>query len=330
MYGDLARHSFIAFIPEDVNITREEAEKRREEGLNSDLYKVARQRMESLAHISIFERMEESMELLCWTFCWNEDEIPFEYKRPGGIKREELSPEEREAFEKYHNIDLQLYQDALELFDKRYEEMKAQKAQGIICNLRRVCPISSIGHTEEKKTIGELNVVENVRDYENTDGIQETKENGTIAQLNKPKPQNTETTSFYQVIENKYAELQCDVLDARAEEQISAQLPIRKIWQIAVPHTGTTTLENVLKSAVQQDIETRFKGNTNVCVSCSTSDFEYYLSIGSTANSGEHNDWTEANIRFQNINEVNRYFLFILNDNKCTHIFLGWYRNYEL
>ena len=142
LYGDLGRHNFIPVIVSDANITREEAEKRREEGLNSDLYKVAKQRMESLAHISIFERMDESMELLCWTFCWNEDEIPYEYKQPRGMQsREELSPEEREAFEKYHNIDLQLYQDALELFDKRYEEMKAQKAQGIICNLRRVCPV---------------------------------------------------------------------------------------------------------------------------------------------------------------------------------------------
>ena len=309
LYGDLGRHSFITAIPEDANITREEAEKRREEGLNSDLYKVAKQRMESLAHISIFERMEESMELLCWTFCWNEDKIPFEFKDKTGIHTsDDLEPDVREAFEKYHNIDVQLYQDALELFDKRYEEMKSQKGRGIMCNLRRVCPISSIGHTEEKKDVEELNVVESVRDYgKNIDNIQETKENRTSTQLNESKPQNTETTSFYQVIENKNTELQCDVLDARAEEQISAQLPIRKIWQIAVPHTGTTTLENVLKSAVQQDIETRFKGNTNVCVSCNTSDFEYYLSINSTLQSGGHADWTVSN-QFQNVNDVRAYF----------------------
>ena len=100
----------------------------------------------------------------------------------------------------------------------------------------------------------------------------------------------------------------CDnILDSKAEEQISAQLPIRRIWQIAVPHTGTTTLENVLKSAVQQDIETRFKGNTDVCVSCSTTDFEYYLSINSTAYSGGHADWTRAN-QFQDVNDVRAYF----------------------
>ena len=143
LYGDLGRHLFIVTFNEDANITREEAEKRREEGLNSDLYIIARQRMESLAHISIFERMSDSMELLCWTFCWNKDEIPFTYKKPSGIQeRAELSQDEIAAFEKYHNIDVQLYNDALEIFDKRFKEMKAQVEKGIMCNLQRNCPVT--------------------------------------------------------------------------------------------------------------------------------------------------------------------------------------------
>ena len=258
LYGDLARHSFIAFIPEDANITREEAERRREEGLNSDLYKVARQRMESLAHISIFERMDESMELLCWTFCWNEDEIPYKYKQSTGLQnREELSPEEREAFEKYHNIDLQLYQDALELFDKRYEEMKAQKAQGIICNLRRSCPV-------------QMNVISN------NDQNQMKNDNDS----------------------------ECNIVNVIQEENIREELPLNKVWQIAVPHTGTTTLENVFKAATEQKYLARFKNNKNICISCDKSIFENYLAIDSTSNSGMHADYFRAQTAFVNVNSV--------------------------
>lgn len=77
-----------------------------------------------------------------------------------------------------------------------------------------------------------------------------------------------------------------------------------QIWQIAVPHTGTTTLENVIKSAVQQDFKTRFYNNTKVCSLCSYEEFEYKASIYSTLASGKHIDWFRANSEFQNVNEV--------------------------
>lgn len=93
--------------------------------------------------------------------------------------------------------------------------------------------------------------------------------------------------------------------------EISSKLNPRHIWQIAVPHSGTTTLEKVFKSAVQQDFKTRFYNNTKVCPLCSVEEFEYKSSINSTRTSGRHADWYKSNKEFQNVNEVCRVYGFL-------------------
>ena len=280
LYGDLGRHIFIASSMEDANITRVEAEKRREEGLNSDLYIVAKQRLESLAHISIFERMSDSIELLCWTFCWNKDEIPFTYKKPHVyLERDDLTQEEIEAFEKYHNIDVQLYKDALELFDKRFNEMKAQKEKGIMCNLQITCPVTidtSFSLTVQEEMTPEITKYQVHQEIE----PQESQINPTSLTMNEEWNVITNTREFPDNVDH--------------------------IWQIAVPHTGTSMLENVLKAATSQDFNTRFYNNSIVSSGCDPSIFDQKFFISATEGSGFHGDWFLLNILFQDVAKVSR------------------------
>jgi len=142
-YGDLGRNSFITAVASDVTITREHAEQTVKEGLKSDVYKIAYEKMHELTHIGIFERMEDSIELLCWTLCWDCDNVDFTFdpSRIGRVIKDPLPDDEQRIFEKYNNIDIQLYKDANDLFEQRFQEMKKQKARGYICDLRRSCLI---------------------------------------------------------------------------------------------------------------------------------------------------------------------------------------------
>ena len=140
LYGDLPRHSFITMTESDASGSgRSEAERRQQESVNSTLYQVAKARMLQLAHIGIFERMEESIELLCWTFCWKQSSIPFAYSRNNNGRDFEITADMNSTIQKYHNIDVQLYQDAVNEFEKRIADMRRMKEQGFLCHLRRSC-----------------------------------------------------------------------------------------------------------------------------------------------------------------------------------------------
>ena len=76
-----------------------------------------------------------------------------------------------------------------------------------------------------------------------------------------------------------------------------------RIWQIAVPNCGTSTLEQILRSATQQSFDDRF-GESRMCSLCDENELQQLLEVNFTRKSGSHSDWTQSNQLFQSTEEV--------------------------
>jgi len=112
--------------------TREMAVTQNEQGADAPDYKKAVQRLEQMPYFSIFERMSESVELLCFTFCYDCSKLGFEYKPK---KRAEVPDDVVEEVNTYHPLDFMLYKHADALFSERIEWMRKAKAGGVQCDL---------------------------------------------------------------------------------------------------------------------------------------------------------------------------------------------------
>ena len=112
--------------------TREMAIAQNEQGVEAPDFKLAVQRLERMPYFSIFERMEESVELLCFTFCYDCSKLGFEYKPK---KRKDIPSDVVKEVGTYNTLDMALYKHANELFSQRIQWMREAKADGITCDL---------------------------------------------------------------------------------------------------------------------------------------------------------------------------------------------------
>ena len=116
----------------DSAFTREMAIAQNEQGVEAPDFKLAVQRLERMPYFSIFERMEESVELLCFTFCYDCSKLGFEYKPK---KRKDIPSDVVKGVEVYNTLDVALYKHANDLFSQRIQWMQEAKADGITCDL---------------------------------------------------------------------------------------------------------------------------------------------------------------------------------------------------
>jgi hypothetical protein len=89
------------------------------------MLEIALMRLDEFAFFGLVERMDESIQLLCHTFNWP---TPISYKSqniaPTPTNREDLSESELEAIENANQLDIELYNHALRLFDYRMSRLE--------------------------------------------------------------------------------------------------------------------------------------------------------------------------------------------------------------
>jgi len=154
------------FIEND-NITREIAHRLNEEvrSGNSATLDLAKERLLSMSFFGIFELIEESMQLLAHTMCWDytgldfkkrlhKEQFPELERKPNG------DPEQTEAtialIEKNNALDRELYSFARSVFEQRVADMNKDKSQNIICRFANSnCHIRRVPLTEHSAD-GEL------------------------------------------------------------------------------------------------------------------------------------------------------------------------------
>lgn len=116
------------------------------QGANSKLLATAIKTLDESPYFGIFDRLQESMELLAFTFCWNLEDLPFKYKAPSSISMRDtnlhvlrgsdvLDPEAWRVFQQRNQLDLLLWQYAEELFQYRLDKMALAKQAGYVCQL---------------------------------------------------------------------------------------------------------------------------------------------------------------------------------------------------
>ena len=90
-----------------------------------ELLKIAKERLSQFAYFGIAEKFEESMFLLYFTFGWFPIRIMPKLNIASNRKKIDYLPNETAAkLKELTRFDTQLYQYALELFDKRYQKMQ--------------------------------------------------------------------------------------------------------------------------------------------------------------------------------------------------------------
>jgi len=108
------------FYPEETNIFL------RSKISDNKLLKIAKKRIEEFAFFGIVEKFEESLMLLYYTFGWKPDPSKFELKlnqAPQRAKKGDLSKDALAIILNRTKLDRELYQFALNLFEKRFENM---------------------------------------------------------------------------------------------------------------------------------------------------------------------------------------------------------------
>lgn len=131
------RHSPI-MMNEDVKemhlkyFTRSDAMQQNALGKNDPDYISAVSHLEAMPHFSIFERMTESVELLCFTFCFNCTALGFSYNPK---MRPPVPDEVRKVASQFHKLDIMLYEHANSIFEQRVNWMREAKSKGVTCDI---------------------------------------------------------------------------------------------------------------------------------------------------------------------------------------------------
>lgn len=112
--------------------TRNHAIEQNNLGQKSPDYIAAVAHLEAMPHFSIFERMDESIELLCFTYCYNCTDLRFSYEPH---KHPPLSETVRRTIGQYHKLDLLLYEHANTIFNKRVDWMRKAQTNGVQCDI---------------------------------------------------------------------------------------------------------------------------------------------------------------------------------------------------
>lgn len=117
----------------DIAFTRDEMIEWNAQGTASDFYQEAVAYLtKPTLYFGIFEEITDSWELFGHTTC-----VPEQYRTTRKIERpktgRDLSPEVQQLVQKYHALDLLLYEYGVELFHQRVKQMNQEKAQGYRC-----------------------------------------------------------------------------------------------------------------------------------------------------------------------------------------------------
>jgi Sulfotransferase family len=87
---------------------------------------IAKQHLSEFAYFGLVERFQDSMALLTYTFGWNPlEQIPNLMVGTRKLKQDQLEPEVLATIAQRNALDIELYQYAQELFERRYNEMLA-------------------------------------------------------------------------------------------------------------------------------------------------------------------------------------------------------------
>jgi hypothetical protein len=91
---------------------------------DDEIFTIAKNRLEQFTFVGIFERLEESLLLLYYTFCWYPLKIiPKLNVFPRKTSFENLSTEIHEKINQSTKTDTKLYDYGIKLFDKRFSKM---------------------------------------------------------------------------------------------------------------------------------------------------------------------------------------------------------------
>ena len=135
------RHSTIDTTSDDITLDR--ARLLQEEGTPSPLFREAWKNLNSLHFFGMYHRLEETLELLYYTFCFNEELYPFKFSPRDHSKFPEITLDQQLLLEEVHALDYIIFRHAEQVFEERIEQMRREKAMGFQCNfLLRGCAVS--------------------------------------------------------------------------------------------------------------------------------------------------------------------------------------------
>lgn len=86
----------------------------------------AKANLKSLAHFGLVERMQDSIDLLCFLFRWQPEEFTFYENRTQGQCTGSFSNATLAAIRKQNQLDIVLYNFARSLFDRRIRDMRSK------------------------------------------------------------------------------------------------------------------------------------------------------------------------------------------------------------
>eukprot|EP01094_Clydonella_sp_ATCC50884_P000495 TRINITY_DN10384_c0_g1_i1.p1 TRINITY_DN10384_c0_g1~~TRINITY_DN10384_c0_g1_i1.p1 ORF type:complete len:425 (-),score=159.65 TRINITY_DN10384_c0_g1_i1:212-1390(-) len=142
-----------------TGISREEAWRKNNAGADSELFQRAVQKLHQFDFFGIFDRLEESMELLAFERCWNFNDLNVEFKlSENGLAHGDeewhkargahaLGREGWALFAERNRLDVLLFEYAEKVFDHRVAEMRAAQARGYRCRVHdSTCGIVCLDH----------------------------------------------------------------------------------------------------------------------------------------------------------------------------------------